>query len=145
MQLLDGYKINTVTTLEKWSVDQDFSTDNFSFVYWYSTEDKGLIRIAYIMSDYWIMFRDGDLPTTINDRIIELVSGDITLNDKMKQYATLFYEKTEAYFKKTNRIMLGDSIVTKAIRMTTDNLNQKEQIVLNRSALLSCELDDLLK
>ena len=41
--------------------------------------------------------------------------------------------------------MLGDSIVTKAIRMTTDNLNRKEQNVLNRSALLSCELDDLLK
>ena len=145
LQLLDDYRINTITSLKSWSAYQDFSTDNFSFVYWYSTEDKGLIRIAYIMSDYWIMFRDGDLPTTINDRIIELVSGDITLNDKMKQYATLFYEKTEAYFKKTNRIMLGDSIVTKAIRMTTDNLNQKEQIVLNRSALLSCELDDLLK
>ena len=147
LQLLDDYRINTITSLKSWSAYQDFSTDNFSFVYWYSTEDKGLIRIAYIMSDYWIMFRDGDLPTTINDRIIELVSGDIKvrLDDKMKQYATLFYEKTEAYFKKTNRIMLGDSIVTKAIRMTTDNLNQKEQIVLNRSALLSCELDDLLK
>ena len=55
------------------------------------------------------------------------------------------YQKTEKYFKKTNRIMLGDRIVTKVIRMTADNLNQKEQIVLNKSALLSCELDDLLK
>ena len=41
--------------------------------------------------------------------------------------------------------MLGDSIVTKVIRMTADNLNQKEQIVLNKSTLLSCDLDDLLK
>jgi len=41
--------------------------------------------------------------------------------------------------------MLGDAIITKVIRMTADNLNQKEQIVLNKSALLSCELDDLLK
>ena len=41
--------------------------------------------------------------------------------------------------------MLGDSIVTKVIRMTADNLNQKEEIVLNKSVLLSCELDDLLK
>ncbi len=30
-------------------------------------------------------------------------------------------------------------------RLTADNLNQEEQIVLNKSALLSCELDDLLK
>ena len=41
--------------------------------------------------------------------------------------------------------MLGDSIITKVIRMTADNLNPKEQILLNKSALLSCELDDLLK
>jgi hypothetical protein len=41
--------------------------------------------------------------------------------------------------------MLGDKIVTKLIRMTADNLNQKEQIVLNKSALMSSELDDLLK
>ena len=65
--------------------------------------------------------------------------------DKLKQYATLFYQKTEKYLKKTNRIMLGDHIITKVIRMTADNLNQKEEIVLNKSALLSCELDDLLK
>jgi len=64
---------------------------------------------------------------------------------KLKRYATLFYQKTENYLKKTNHIMLGDSIVTKVIRMTADNLNQKEQIVLNKSVLLSCELDDLLK
>jgi hypothetical protein len=41
--------------------------------------------------------------------------------------------------------MIGEIINTKLIRMTADNLNQKEQIVLNKSALISCELDDLLK
>jgi hypothetical protein len=147
LRLLDGYKINTVTTLESIRVHQDFNTDNFSFVYWYKTEEGGSVRIIYAISDYWIDFRDGDLPTKINDKVIELVSGDMKerLSDKLKKYATLFYEKTEAYFKKTNRIMLGDGITTKVIRMTADNLNQKEQIVLNKSALLSCELDDLLK
>jgi len=29
--------------------------------------------------------------------------------------------------------------------MTADNLNRNEQILLNKAALLSCELDDLLK
>ena len=33
----------------------------------------------------------------------------------------------------------------KLIVKGTNNPNQKEQIVLNKSALLSCELDDLLK
>lgn len=147
LRLLDEYKINTVTTLEGIRVHQDFDTDNFSFVYRYKTEEGGSARIIYTISDYWIDFRDGDLPTKINDTVIRLISGDTKerLNDKLKRYATLFYEKSEAYFKKTNRIMLGDSITTKVIRMTADNLNQKEQIVLNKSALLSCELDDLLK
>jgi len=143
-RLLDEYKINTVTTLEIIDVHQDFYTDNFSFVYRYRTEEGKTVRIIYAISDYWIDFREGDLPTNINSEIIQsFIKGD--MSDKLKQYVTLFYEKTEAYFKKTNRIMLGNIITTKFIRITADNLNQKEEIVLNKSALLSCELDDLLK
>lgn len=147
LRLHDEYKINTVVTLESIRVSQDFDTDNFSFIYWYSTEDGGSVRIVYTISDYWIENPEGDLPTKINDKIIQLVEGDIKdrLSDKLKQYMTLFYGKTEAYFKKTNSIMFGDSMTTKVIRMTANNLNQKEQIILNKSALLSCELDDLLK
>ncbi len=147
LRLLEEYKINTVTTLESIRVHQDINTDNYSFVYRYRTEEGRSARILYTISDYWIEYREGDLPIKINDKIIQLIEGDMKdqLSDKLKQYATLFYEKTEGYFKKTSRIMLGDNIITKVIRMTADNLNQKEQIVLNKSALLSCELDDLLK
>jgi len=146
-QLLDDYKINTVTRLEDIRLHQDFRSDNFSFAYQYGTEEGRSVRIVYNLSDYWIDFGEGRLPTKINDKIMKLVGGDgkEQLSDKLKQYATLFYEKTEAYFKKTNRIMLGDSIITKLIRMNAQNLDRKEQIVLNKSALLSSELDDLLK
>jgi len=147
LRLLEKYEINTIKTLESIRVHQDFNTDNYSFMYRYRTEEGGAARVVYTISDYWIDFREGDLPTKINDEIIQSLEGDMKdqLSDKLKQYVTLFYEKTEAYFRKTNRIMLGDNIITKVIRMTTNNLNQKEQIVLNKSALLSCELDDLLK
>lgn len=152
LRLLDEYKIRTVTKLESIDVFQDFRSDNFSFVYWYKTENGGSIRIAYTISDYWIDFRDGDLPIEADKGLKDKmdfrsigVSSRPAPQNKLKQYATLFYQKTEKYFKKTNRIMLGDSIVTKVIRMTANHLNQEEQIVLNKSALLSCELDDLLK
>ena len=147
LRLLDEYKINMVTTLEKIGVHQDFHTDNFSFVYWYKTEEGRTARIIYTISDYWIDFREGDLPTKINEKIIQLVESEMKdqLSNKLKQYITLFYEKTEKYFRKTNRIMLGNNIATKFIRMTADNFNPKEQIVLNKSVLLSCELNDLLK
>lgn len=152
LRLLDEYKIRTIKELERVSVHQDFRTDTFSFVYWYATEDGGSIRIVYNLSEYWIMFGEGNLQIEVDKSLEDKmefrsngVSSRQTPEEKLKQYATLFYRKTEKYFKKTNRVMLGDAIITKVIRMTADNLNQKEQIVLNKSALLSCELDDLLK
>ena len=90
---------------------------------------------------------ESNLPVVINDKIISMTETDLTdgLSDKTKKFITIFYGKTEAYLARTNKIVLGNSITTKVIRMTADNLNQKEQIVLNKSALLSCELEDLLK
>ncbi len=152
LRLLDEYKINTVTTLSAIQISQHPLSDDFSFTYIYNTENEKLILVRYTISDYWIDFDNGNLPIEADEKLdekIEFASDGIgsraVPNDKLKKYATLFYQKTEKYFEKTNRIMLGDSIVTKVIRMTAKNLNQKEQIVLNKSALLSCELDDLLK
>lgn len=152
LHLLKEYKIRTVMELERVTVHQDFSSDVFSFIYWYKTEDAGAVRIMYVISDYWIDFGDGNLPIKADKALEAKIefgssgwSSRETPTEKINQYATLFYQKTENYFKKTNKVMLGDIIRTKLIRMTADNLNSNEQIVLNKSALLSCELDDLLK
>lgn len=153
LRLLNEYKIRTITTLEPpIEIFHDLMPDKFYFTYKYNTEEDRVIRIVYILSDYWINFGEGNLSFEADKNLenkIEFKSSGWSSHpdpqDKLKQYATLFYQKTERYLKKTNRIMLGDGIVTKTIRMTADNLNPKEQIVLNKSALLSCELDDLLK
>ncbi|MFH0774326.1 MAG: nucleotidyl transferase AbiEii/AbiGii toxin family protein [bacterium] len=148
-RLLDEYKIHTVTTLKNVDVHQDFHTDIFSFICRYNTENGKSVRIIYSISDYWIDRQDGDLSIPVDEKIKDLVelktSWEPAPEDKLMQYVTLFYQKTENYLKKTNRIMLGDTITTKLIRMTADNFNQKEEIILNKSALLSCELNDLLK
>lgn len=151
LRLLDSYEIRTVTELEKIVVWSDLFKDMYSFIYWYKTSEGGLIRIVYTISDYW-MYREGDLTIKIDrelEKKTEFSSNGRTSRqdskDKLMQYATLFYRKTENYFKKTNRVMVGDVIATKVIRMTSDNLNPKEQILLNRLALESRELDDLLK
>ncbi|MBU4274981.1 nucleotidyl transferase AbiEii/AbiGii toxin family protein [Patescibacteria group bacterium] len=152
LRLLDDYKINTVTTLAGIQIIKHFDTDNFSFTYSYNTENGKLVRIRYLISDYWIDFKDGDLSVPINNKVSDMTKLEdstanmqVPIQKKLKQYATIFYQKTEKYFKKTSGIILGDAIITKVIRMTADNLNQKEQIVFNKSALLSCELDDLLR
>jgi len=152
LRLLDEYEITTVTTLSNIRIHEHFNPENFSFRYTYNTEDGKFVHVRYILSGYWIDFRDGDLPTETDRKLEDKIeftsdgsSSKPTPREKLKQYTTLFNQKNEKYLKKTNRVMLGDGIVTKVIRMTSDNLNQKEQIVLNKSALLSCELDDLLK
>ncbi len=153
LRLLDEYKIRTIKELESIGIHEDFRTDTFSFVYWYTTEDGGSVRVVYNLSEYWIMYGEGNLSNQIDESLGNIKvdflgvawSSWNELPDKVKQYVTLFHRKTNKYLKKVNHIMLGDTIITKVIRMTADNLNQKEQIVLNKSALLSCELDDLLK
>ncbi|MHB1129976.1 MAG: nucleotidyl transferase AbiEii/AbiGii toxin family protein [Ilumatobacteraceae bacterium] len=152
LRLVDDYKINTVTTLVSVQINEHFPTGNFSFTYTYDTADKKSVRIGYILSEGWIIFRGEDLmiekDRTLEDKTEFPKDGWIhrePARDILNRYATLFYQKAEKYLEKTNRIMLGNVIATKVIRMTTDSFNQKEEIVRNKSALLSCELDDLLK
>lgn len=146
LRLLDDYKIHTVTALQGILIKEDFSTDNFSFTYMYDTLEKDIIKVAYTVTYEWIKFQKSLGMDTREDlmRLVR-VESRTELNDQIKQFMALFFTKNASYFKKVNNIMLGDGIATKVIRMTADNLNQKEQIVLNKSALLSCELDDLLK
>ena len=153
LRLVDDYKIRIIKELEKITINQDQRSDNFSFTFLYKTEDDYLVRIVCIISDYWIDFREGDLTIDIDSKLekkIIFVRNGINetqapQEEKLKQYASLFYEKIKKYQIKTNNIILGDGLITKTIRMTSNNLNQKEQIVINRSALLACELDDLVK
>lgn len=148
-RLVELYEIHTVTTLHEVIVRRNPHNDTFRFIFVYGTKEGAIVLIDYTLSDYWIRFREGELPASVlvNVSLLELISSATKekIDPKLSRYITLFNQKTEAYLKKTNRIVLGDSIETKTIRMTADKLNQKEEIVLNKSALLSCELEDLLK
>jgi hypothetical protein len=150
-RFVQEYSIHVVTSLKKIEIQQDSSTDVFYFLFRYES-DEGDVRILYALSDYWIDYGEGRMTLKVEKKVedtIEFLWGGWAIppasQEKLRQYATLFLRKTEAYFTKMNNVVLGDTIQTKLIRMTTDKLNQKEQIVLNKSALLSCELDDLLK
>lgn len=152
LHLVEQYKIHTVTDLERIFVERDFHTDNFSFTFWYQTEEGGSVRISCIVSEYWIIFAEGDLRIEADTKLdgkIELSTHNwppqSKIPERLRKYVTLFSRKIDAYFKKTNRVMLGNQIVTKVIRMSADNFNPREQIILNPSALLSSELEDLLK
>ena len=143
VRLLEDYKTYRIINLQKVIITEDFSTENVSFVYTYNTEEGVKISVKYTVT-YELIRHQKVLGIDV-DRDLILEPSSIELSEQIKQHATLFYQKTEKYFKKTNKIVLGDNLVTKVIRMTAEGLNQKEQILLNKSTLLSCELDDLLK
>lgn len=152
LRLVEEYRIRTITELTDVDIFQEFSRDMFWFTFEYATVEGDRARIIYAVSDYWMIFKDYE-PVIVADisldPLIKRRSNGATSHPTsdaiLKKYVTLFRDKNEAYFRKTGRIVVGDTIKTKLIRVTAENLNQKEQIVLNKSALLSCELDDLLK
>ncbi len=151
LHFIGEYHIRTVETLDRILIDMDFYTDNYSFIYWYQTEEEGMARIICTVSDYWMEFREGDLHIKIEEHLnakIQLSNRwapGTAASERMKKYATLFHRKIEEYLKKTNRIMLGREIATKVVRMTAQNFNPREQIILNPSTLLTCAFEDLLK
>lgn len=152
LHLLDAYRIRTVTSLQNVGVSKDFRTDVYSFVYSYRTLEGGSVRFVYSMSNHWVEFREGELRINVDESISNLITlsnedtgSNPSSREKLMQYVSLFYGKTESYLLRSHRIVLGDVIATKLIRMTADNLNQREQILLNKSALMAAEFDDLLK
>ena len=151
-KLRDAYKIRTVSKFEKVRVFEDFRTDVFSFIFEYSTKEGDHVRIICNLSEYWFLFKDIEVSYTINNVVsdhIEFsangVSSHPTSEKKQKEYASLFYEKIEAYLKKINYELVGDTLSTKLIRVTADNLNQKEQIVLRKEDLTEGDFDDWLR
>ncbi|MFA6525812.1 MAG: nucleotidyl transferase AbiEii/AbiGii toxin family protein [Candidatus Buchananbacteria bacterium] len=152
LRLLDEYKIRDIKILQKLVIFEDMFKDIFLFKFLYETDDGKIVLVKYAIDEDWIIATDGKMNNMIDDNLMKIteftnngISSRLAPQEVLKQYATHFFQMTEKYFKKTGRIMLGDSITTKLIRMTADNLNPNEQILLNKSALLSCELDDLLK
>lgn len=156
LRLLGDYKIRTVTKIEKIRVMHWVNigkADEYHFEFWYQMAEDRLARIIYRLHEDCIIYVDHDVAVDADDTLDSLIEFSSNAQysrtkkdvDKCKRYATLFYRKTEDYFKKANRAMAGDAIATKVIRMTSDSLNPKEQMLLNRSVLESRELDDLLK
>lgn len=146
LRLLEEYKIRTTTDLKKILVKEDFSTDDFSFTYVYNTQEGETVDIVYAIVYEWVKF-EKPIEIGIKEDLMRLVIFELGVepNNQLKRFITLFFGKTTAYFEKMNQVMLGNKIRTKTIRTKADNFNPKEQIILNKSVLLSCELDDLLK
>ncbi|MCR4264462.1 MAG: nucleotidyl transferase AbiEii/AbiGii toxin family protein [Candidatus Roizmanbacteria bacterium] len=151
-RLREAYKIRTVSKYVGVEVFEDFRTSVSSFIFEYSTKEGDHVRIICNLSEYWFLFKDIEVSFPINNIVSDTIkfssngsSSRPTSEKKQKEYASLFYEKIEAYLKKIHHELVGDTLTTKLIRVTADNLNQKEQIVLRKEDLYEGDFDDWLK
>lgn len=150
--LRDTYKIRIVSKFEGVHVFEDFRTDVFSFIFEYSTKEGDHVQIICNLSEYWFLFKDIEVSFPIDATVsknIEFSASGIssrpTSKEKQIEYASLFHKKIEAYLKKVNYEIVGDTLTTKLIRVTADSLNQEEQIVLRKEDLTEGDFDDWLK
>lgn len=146
LRLVKSYAICTVTQLQGISVRQEFNNDNYSFTYVYGTEEKYSAKIIYTISDYWIEDLEGELTIKIDDDLTSLMHATAkrkTRADRLKQYATLFWQKNSAYLKKVDNVV-SDLLQTKIICLEP-HIIDPGKITLSRTQLLECELEDLLK
>ncbi|MCK4608890.1 MAG: nucleotidyl transferase AbiEii/AbiGii toxin family protein [Gammaproteobacteria bacterium] len=145
LRLVKSYNIHRTTGLCKIFIHQDFDTDNYSFIYSYNTEDDYPVTITYVISNYWLDDWEGKISTEIDNKLLPLINVNVKrkANDRLKQYATLFYNKNSAYLKSLNNVIVGDAIQTRIICTMSCSPNQRK-ITLTRSALLACELEDLM-
>ncbi|MFA6409045.1 MAG: nucleotidyl transferase AbiEii/AbiGii toxin family protein [Gammaproteobacteria bacterium] len=144
-RLLESYEFYKIIRLHEIQIQQDFSTDNYLFKYVYEAEGSHVVNIIYTLSDYWLEDVEGKIPTEIDDKLVPLIrmfkeikKSRITL---LQRYTTLFNEKNAAYLKKSNNIVLGNTIQTKVICLTERELNK---IHRNKAQLLTCTLEDLI-
>jgi hypothetical protein len=156
LRYLNNYKIRTITKLDKIRINHWVlrgKADEYDFEYWYKTTDGSFTIIVYRLHEDCVIYGESDVIVEIDNTLENLIefssntrySRTESEENKLKRYATLFSKKNKSYLRKTKGVIVGDTIATKVIRMTADNLNPGEQILLNRSALESRELDDLLK
>ncbi|MBI4995260.1 nucleotidyl transferase AbiEii/AbiGii toxin family protein [Candidatus Peregrinibacteria bacterium] len=126
-------------------VGKDFSSDTRYFHFWFETEPDMLIKITFVLSDYWYVFADykitpGHRRKDVESRIVQKEK----LNELDYEYIGLFYTKIEDYLRRNDSLVLHDEIKTKLIRPSAENLNVKTQILLDRRLLTTVRFEDLI-
>jgi len=144
--LMDAYKIYRVKDLMRISFKIDFSTENRTIQYLFSTDNVNeYIYFAINISDYWFEWNDLKIPSghRINEiePKVETASGSIFEIDY--EYIGLFYSKIKDFITRNNGVLFRNHLTTKLIRATADKLDPERQVYLNRRLLEKVQLEEL--
>ncbi len=147
-QLLNEYEAYEIDTLVDIRILVDWSTEVTHITYNYVAKDsKDLVSFIVSLSDHWYNF--SDIKIEPRNRVVEIeprisMVGDKGLRDYDYEYAGLFYSKIEEYLNRVNRVVPQKKFKTKLIRATSEKLNIKEQMFLNRRLLRRIQFEELM-
>ncbi|MBU0976093.1 MAG: nucleotidyl transferase AbiEii/AbiGii toxin family protein [Patescibacteria group bacterium] len=148
MQLLDSYKVYEVGELEKIYGHVDFSTENRTISYRFSTLDHPHQEVIFrvILTDYWFEF--SDIKINSGHRVLEIEDkaekGTAKMSELDYEYIGLFYRKIKDYLDRNKNVVFQDKFETKVIRATADKLDPKKQIYLDKRLLERIDFEELL-
>ncbi len=148
-KLIENYKIYNIEELNKIYINQNINNENFSFIFHYHTKENEQVNINYYINEELLNLTNKDLTIKKSSKIANKIVFSNNLKTKTKEMlidlAFLFYKKNENYFKKTNKKIINNDINTKIIRLNTNNLNRRKEIILTKNKLITSQLEDLLK
>lgn len=148
MQLLDSYRVYEVGELEGIFRFVDFSTENRSIDYRFSTlyhpHQKVIFRVT--LTDYWFDF--SDIKINSGHRVFEIEDkvekGRSEMSELDYEYIGLFYKKVKDYLIRSKNVVFQNEFETKVIRATAEKLDPKKQIYLDRRLLERIDFEELL-
>jgi len=147
LTLIDAYSIYEVGEFEgiRFSVDFDTRVGLIHYYFHASNKDEEL-HFVVRLSDHWYdsdaVIKPGNRAEEIERHIETELEKKLSAADY--EYIGLFYRKIQDYIKRSKGVLLRKDFTTKLIRVTADNLDSKDQIVLNKRLLLKVRFEELL-
>ncbi len=143
LKSLQNYSFVAIKDFQYARVMQNFETDVFSFKYYFQTDLNQEAVFVVVVSDNYME----DFPIKgfqRNDIKLQIASGLDTSEEKIREYAGLFYSKIEHFLKCIGGISPRPKIQTKLIQYGHGGYDPDTMIALTDKELVTCHFEDLL-
>lgn len=143
LESLRNYAPMKIMKIDHVRAGQNFDNDHYSFIYSFETDLNQRCKFVVVVSDRVVE----DLSITgfkRDDIRVGFHSGVDAGDDKIVEYAGLFYSKIEDFLKRIGHISPRQKIQTKLIQLSFEGYDPNTTVVLADRALKECQFEDLL-
>lgn len=143
LESLQNYSFAVIKDFKHVRVMQNFDTDVFTFSYYFETDLDQEAAFVVVVSDNYVE----DFPIEgfkRDDMRLQTSSGIDTGEEKIKEYAGLFYSKIEHFLKRVGHISPRLKIQTRLIQYGHGGYDPDTMVAFTDKELMTCQFEDLL-